>query len=573
MNPFLLWLQSPALSRLGEVLLHFLWQGAAVAAVLAVVLMRWRNRPPADRYGVACVGLFLLPLLTWFWLDSAVATPAPEPAVFHPGSPSPGFSTVPAPARPWIRPVLPWLALGWAAGTVVLGIRLLGGWIRVGHLGRTDRSPAPASWSAVLEDVAAGLGIQVPVTLWESARIRTPMILGWLRPVVLFPVGLLAGLPPGQVRALLAHELAHLRRHDYLVNLCQSLVEAVLFYHPAVWWISRQIRLERERCCDELAASVLEDRRILAEALVTLAECQFIGLPLAMAAAGGSLTERVQRLLREPAPVVARSGLGFVLSLLGASALGAAAILGFQRFRIPASVPRAPASDPAFSGLARLSEQLKNVDAQVLEQQERLDKLGADLALPEALVEAGPRREGILEDTIQGLTARQHELRIRGEQTREELRRLQEKPAEELRFALQASHPNPLLGTLMNDLTTAEGRREVLLTDFGPQHPEVVKITRVIESIRSQLDRVAQGILGSLQAKAAAGESETAQIERQIAEARAEQVALTALYHPYLREKRSLETLRRMREAMVLQMTQEAINTALSARPSITAAP
>lgn len=570
MNPFLLWIQSPALSRLGEVLLHFLWQGAAVAAVLALVLMRWRNRPPADRYGVACAGLFLLPLLpvlTWFWLDAEAAVPTGESAGLPAGSPSPGFPTAPTSAPPWIGPVLPWLALGWTAGVIVLGLRLLGGWIRVGHLGRGDRSPASASWSGVLEDLAAGLGVRVSVTLWESASVRTPMILGWLSPVVLFPVGMLAGLPPDQVRALLAHELAHLRRQDYLVNLGQCVVETMLFYHPAVWWISGRIRLERERCCDELATSVLDDRRMLAEALVTLAECEFAGLPLAQAASGGSLTERVQRLLREPAPVVARSGLGFALSLLGATALGAAAILGVQRLGMPEAVTRTPETDPAFSGLERLGQQLKQVDARVLMQQDLVDKLGADLAVPDAVVESGPRPEGILQGTIQRLTVRQQELRIRGEQTREELRRLQEQSAGELWFALQASHPNPLLATLMKDLTLAEERREVLLTDFGPQHPEVVKNTRIIERITSQLDKAAQGILGSLQAKAAADEAESVQIARLIAEGREEQVAWTARYQPYLQEKRSLETLQRMREAMVLQMTQEAIHAAAAARP------
>ena len=126
------------------------------------------------------------------------------------------------------------------------------------------------------------------------------MVIGWLRPVVLVPTAALAGLPPAQLEALLAHELAHVRRHDYLVNLLQAVVETLLFYHPAVWWVSRQVRAEREHCCDDIAVSVC-DRVDYVSALSALAA---IAAPprLALAATDGRLVSRVRRLLRrEPA--------------------------------------------------------------------------------------------------------------------------------------------------------------------------------------------------------------------------------------------------------------------------------
>src|SRR5580693_5112634 len=133
-----------------------------------------------------------------------------------------------------------------------------------------------------------------------SALVQAPVVVGWLKPVVLVPVGALAGLPPEQIEALLAHELAHIRRHDYLVNILQSIAEALLFYHPAVWWISNHIRNERELCCDDVAVAISGDAFIYARALVDLEQYRPAHLNPALAANGGSLRERIGRLLGQP---------------------------------------------------------------------------------------------------------------------------------------------------------------------------------------------------------------------------------------------------------------------------------
>ena len=120
--------------------------------------------------------------------------------------------------------------------------------------------PRPVFWQERLDRLARALRLSRPVALLESCLAEVPVVIGYVRPVILMPVGLLAGLPAGQVESILLHELAHIRRHDYLVNLLQTSVEGLLFYHPAVWWISGVIRAERENCCDDLVVATRATR-------------------------------------------------------------------------------------------------------------------------------------------------------------------------------------------------------------------------------------------------------------------------------------------------------------------------
>src|SRR5204862_7224915 len=125
--------------------------------------------------------------------------------------------------------------------------------------------------------------------LRESAGVPVPAVLGGVRPVVLLPASAVTGLTPLQLDALLAHELAHVRRYDYLVNVLQSVIETLLFYHPAVWWVSRRVRDEREHCCDDLAVTVCGDAHAYATALLDMERLRGVAPAWAMAAAGGSL--------------------------------------------------------------------------------------------------------------------------------------------------------------------------------------------------------------------------------------------------------------------------------------------
>jgi beta-lactamase regulating signal transducer with metallopeptidase domain len=156
--------------------------------------------------------------------------------------------------------------------------------------------PAPAEWQRVLDQLKSRLSVSPPVRLLVSGLLQAPAAVGWLRPIVLVPAGALAGLPPGQMEALLVHELAHVRRHDYLVHMVQSAVEAILFYHPAVWRISGHMRSERELCCDDIAVSITGDATVYARALAEFDSTGWIQ-PTIMAANSGSLADRIARLL------------------------------------------------------------------------------------------------------------------------------------------------------------------------------------------------------------------------------------------------------------------------------------
>src|SRR5947207_1326915 len=169
--------------------------------------------------------------------------------------------------------------------------------------------PAPPEWQQALRHLGARIGISRPVRLLVSAVVQVPTVVGWIRPVVLMPIGALTGLPSEQVEALLLHELTHIRRHDYLVNILQGIAEALLFYHPAVWWVSGHIRTERELCCDDLAVSVSGDALTYARALAQLESYRPAHFGATVAANGGSLSDRIARLLGHSRPAIG-AGLG-----------------------------------------------------------------------------------------------------------------------------------------------------------------------------------------------------------------------------------------------------------------------
>ncbi|HVV44897.1 MAG TPA: VWA domain-containing protein, partial [Bryobacteraceae bacterium] len=184
----------------------------------------------------------------------------------------------------------------WIVGVIALSIRLAGGWRLVSQL-RRSACPAAPDWQRRLEEIAIQVKASRPVRLLVSSLVEVPTVAGWLRPAILVPLGTLTGLPAEQVCALLAHELAHIRRYDYLAGILQSLAETLLFYHPAVWWISGEIRNERELCCDDAAVAVSGDVLTYARALAQLEAIQPCRRSHAMAANGGSLIHRIRRLI------------------------------------------------------------------------------------------------------------------------------------------------------------------------------------------------------------------------------------------------------------------------------------
>jgi beta-lactamase regulating signal transducer with metallopeptidase domain len=329
---------SPFATALAWALVHFLWQGAAIALV-AFAMMRLLRLTASARYqiGVAALAATLLaPMATTIWLMDRPPAPAAAGQI-DPGSlPGNGLAAATAdrltgaltnpapsstaPAQPRTpRAVLLAVLFAWLAGVTILSIRLVGGWLVTRRLVRRDISPVSHAIEVLAKRVAARLDVGRVVRVFESSAVTVPMMVGWVRPVVLMPVAALAGLTTMQIEALIAHELAHVRRLDYLVNLLQSAVETLLFYHPAVWWLSRQIRIEREHCCDDLAVEVC-DRLEYVTALTTLAS---MATPrLALAATDGSLVRRVRRLLDQGTPEQGAAS-GWIAAVLGVLILAA----------------------------------------------------------------------------------------------------------------------------------------------------------------------------------------------------------------------------------------------------------
>jgi VWFA-related protein len=311
--------------QLGWTLLHFLWQGSAIALVWALLRALFRRSLSAQgRYLLACLALAAMaaaPVVTFLVLPAGTAA----------GHAIPPIVDWSLPAAVWHDLIRGFVAL-WITGVIVFSIRLAGGWRLVSQLRRTA-CPAEPEWQRKLEEIAARVKTSRPVRLFVSSLVDVPTVIGWLRPAILVPLGTLTGLPAEQVYALLAHELAHIRRYDYLAGLLQSLAETLLFYHPAVWWISSEIRNERELCCDDAAVAASGDVLTYARALAQLEAIQPQRLSPAMAANGGSLLLRIRRLIDPSQPGGASlpgPGTASAIALLWLASAGAIALHASQ---------------------------------------------------------------------------------------------------------------------------------------------------------------------------------------------------------------------------------------------------
>jgi uncharacterized protein (TIGR03435 family) len=318
----------------GLTLLHFVWQGTIIGAATMAFLQILRGRSPQARYAAACAALVMMlaaPIVTVFALTRTPAVSPHPPFASAAGSPN-----VAAPARAYDRDRIAtagraagvdstqtsWLAMVvglWLCGVSVLAARVAASWWSVRRLHRIGFSSVPSQFFAQAERLSLRLGLHRALRVVDSIDVDTPTVIGWLKPVVLLPVAAMATLTPAQVEAILAHELAHIRRHDGLVNLLQIAVETVLFYHPAVWWLSSRIRIEREHCCDEIATSVCGDAVIYAEALVTLERWRTGTAALALTATAGPLLTRVRRILGLPADDAPRASA--IVTLAGVIAI------------------------------------------------------------------------------------------------------------------------------------------------------------------------------------------------------------------------------------------------------------
>lgn len=412
---------------LAWILLHSLWQGAAVAALLWAVLQIVKQSRSNLRYCLACAALVatgLMPVVTGFALrdllrddalkatiDSAESAANVSNAVII-NDPVPISSqemNVPlrtsaplqfpdariaksaAPSR-WKGPVRSFrrfvdsysgiVVFGWMLGVAFSAIRLLSSFRAVRTLRRSAIPVSDADLMQTFVGLMQRYHLDRSISLKQCADVAVPTVLGWLRPVVLIPLAWSSQMSLEQIEALLAHELAHIKRHDYLVNLWQTFIETVLFYHPSVWWISNTIRDEREHCCDAIALCVIKNHRLYVDSLLQMARA---ALPpeLVLSAGGGNLKARIERILGLPSTIAPASGPVIVLvTVFLMTMLTSAALL---RTAGADDVPKAQAA-PATDVDKKKDDEAKQTDAKAS------NDVSAQLADKPAQVEKRPSR-------------------------------------------------------------------------------------------------------------------------------------------------------------------------------------
>jgi TonB family protein len=285
---------------LSAALLDFIWQGTLVALLLWMALTMLRNRTANERYAASCAALALmaaLPAVTaWMvYRHSAAITTSPAIATGTSLEVYAARVARQSPLLAWMAMWRQWALPAWSVGVWVFALRVVLGCRHVAALRRFGHA-AEGQIAETVSLLARRMKAGRPVRVLISSMAESPSVVGWLRPAILLPAATLAGLEPEQLRAVLAHEIAHIRRHDYLVNLMQTMVETLLFYHPAVWWASARIRHERELCCDDAAVQECGDAICYARALTRLERLRAATPRLALGSTGGALLYRIQRL-------------------------------------------------------------------------------------------------------------------------------------------------------------------------------------------------------------------------------------------------------------------------------------
>jgi bla regulator protein blaR1 len=275
-------LYHPAVNALGWALLHSLWQFALIAALLMLLLRFLRHSSPVTRHNLVLIALLAMPLTFGYTLFSQwvvfsraqqLVSLGFEDVVWltHQGSTS--FFAVPQNYPAFLEKFdafTPMIFLIYFAGTILFSLSGLAGYIRLFVYKNRYSYPLPEKWADRVSDLIYKSGLTGNVKLFISSRISVPCVAGFVKPVILLPLSFFSGLTPAQIEAILLHEFKHIKRLDHYVNMLQNILETLLFFHPAVWWISNQLRNERENCVDEWVVKTTGKPRVYAEALLSL---------------------------------------------------------------------------------------------------------------------------------------------------------------------------------------------------------------------------------------------------------------------------------------------------------------
>lgn len=344
------------IQALAEALLHFLWQGALIALVVYLALGRMRSASANARHLVALAGLTLMALAVptttlWLWSEPGAATTSAQSGEVK------RLLVAIAPGGDGFEPWSLWIVCLWLAGALVTATRTSLAWFGLWQIRRAADFDVPEQLRTLLTKLRALMDLPDRVRIGQSRAVPGPLVMGWLKPVLLLPPSLVARLPAGQLEMILAHELAHLRRADHWINLFQIVIETLLFYHPAVGWVSRRIRIERENACDDLVVSVTGRKLEYVEMLASLERWRRPGPSLALGVGDGQILTRIQRLVeRRGEPRRARGNtLGLLAAILATLGLGSGPMLeSWLSDQSPATVapepidqrPTAPSTPP-----------------------------------------------------------------------------------------------------------------------------------------------------------------------------------------------------------------------------------
>ncbi len=362
---------TPLAQAIAAALIQFVWQGFLVAFAVSVAMVFLRNHNPRIRYAVYCIALLaigILPVITAIALyDPLVSNVAGQAAITLTirGAWSGSAATAGALDR-WLTAAQPWILELWLAGVAFLSARLAWTSRRISALRRSG-TPPNSLVLAIGKALARRMGMHRAVRILVSTIPDGPAVIGWFRPVVLLPAAAILHLTPEQLEAILAHELAHLRRYDDVLNIAQAVMETLLFYHPVVWWISGRIRHERELCCDDLAVRASGNALCYARALASLERLRIGHSGLALAALGNSessLEYRIHRIVEASTSEARPSALPGIMAL--ALAAGCMAV-----YSVPVHGSAPPPPQVEYPETARLQGIQGTVPVQV-----QIDDLG-----------------------------------------------------------------------------------------------------------------------------------------------------------------------------------------------------
>ena len=291
---------------LGWTLLHSLWQGLIIGLLLLYIRRIFPSASASVKYAISTGSLLVILLAAagtfFFLLPDSITVKNEKTTMDWAALPSDAWSIDPAAGllalNQWVNDHLPALVNGWLIGILFFGFRLVVTWSHTVRL-RIGAQPVVGFWENKLRELGCDLGISRAILLAESKWVDAPVLLGYLKPIILLPVGMISGLSPDQVETVLLHELAHIRRHDFAINFIQSVIEVIFFFNPMVWIISSQIRTDREQCCDDLVVNI-KNPLTYAQALHHLAEAQTLGTALSLGVAGteNKLLQRIKRIMK-----------------------------------------------------------------------------------------------------------------------------------------------------------------------------------------------------------------------------------------------------------------------------------